>query len=100
MLSEKEIEKIAQLARIELTAEEKKLLQKELSKILDFFGQLDKVDIKNVDPLYQTTGLLNSFRTDENRGDFRPSDELTARLVGQAPHKKDNFVKVKSVLKK
>jgi aspartyl-tRNA(Asn)/glutamyl-tRNA(Gln) amidotransferase subunit C len=100
MLSEKEIEKIANLARIELTSEEKKEFQKELSKILDFFGQLDKVDVKNIEPLYQATGLVNSFREDKHREDFKMSDGLMTKLVGQAPHKHDRFVKVKSVLKK
>ena len=98
MLTEKEVEHIAQLARIEITDEEKGRFQKELSSILDYVEQLNKVNTDGVEPLFQTTGLTNVMRQDEPTFAFPPSDELTEKLVGQAPHKEKHFVKVKSVL--
>ena len=98
MLSEKEIEHIASLARIALDVKEKKLFQKELSVILDYIEKLNKADTEKVEPLYQTTGLVNSAREDSHRNDFPSGEKLKERLVGQAPHKEKDFVKVKSVL--
>ena len=99
MLSEKEVEKIAALARIELSGEEKNKFRKELSAILDYIDQLDKADTDNIEPLYQTTGLVNSTREDKVLNNFPPGGDLDRKLIGQAPHKQSRFIKVKSVLK-
>jgi hypothetical protein len=40
------------------------------------------------------------MRKDEYRGDFVMDDKLNELLIGQAPHKEERFLKVKSVLKK
>jgi len=99
MLTDKEVRHIAQLARIKITEQEEKSLKKDLSSILEYIDKLNEVDTTGVEPLYQTTGLVNSFRTDEHRKDFEMNDELDAKLIGQAPHKEDRFIKVKPVFK-
>jgi len=98
MITQNEVEHIAKLARIELSESEKEKFAKELAKILDFIGQLSKVNTENVEPLYQTTGLLNSYRNDEPRNSFVMDEDLTNKLIGQAPEHESRFVKVKSVL--
>lgn len=98
MLSDKEIQHIADLARIELTDNEKEKFKKDLSSILDYINQLNEADTSGVEPLYQTTGLVNSMRSDDPRGDFKMDETLNELLIGQAPYKKERFVKVKSVL--
>ena len=100
MLTEKEVERIAKLARIKISDEEKISLGKELSSALDYVKQLDDINTDGVEPLYQPAGLVNSHRTDEYRKDFEMNDRLSEKLVGQAPHKENRFIKVKSVLKK
>lgn len=100
MLSETEVKKIAKLVRIELTDSEIDKYKGELSSILDFVKKLNEVDTDGVEPLYQTTGLVNSVRPDEPRKEFEMNDELNKKLIGQAPHKENRFIKVKSVLKK
>ncbi len=98
MLTEKEVRHIAQLARIKLTEKEEKGLKKDLSSILEYIDKLNEVDTDNVEPLYQTTGLVDSFRSDEPRSEFKMDESLNEKLIGQAPHKEGLFVKVKSVL--
>jgi aspartyl-tRNA(Asn)/glutamyl-tRNA(Gln) amidotransferase subunit C len=115
MLTDKEVRHIAGLARIKISEKEEKGLKKDLSSILEYIDKLNEVDTTGVEPLYQTTGLVNSFRSDEPRGEFKPaphqsrpiSDWRSAEkigagmddlLIGQAPHKEDRFVKVKSIL--
>ena len=115
MLTDKEVKHIANLARIKISEKEGEGLKKDLSSILEYIEKLNEVDTTGVEPLYQTTGLVNSFRSDEPRGEFklaphqsRPlSDWRSAEkigagmddlLIGQAPHKEGRFIKVKSVL--
>ena len=100
MLSDKEVDHIAKLARIELKPEEKEHLKKDLSSILDYINKLNEVDTSSVQPLYQTTGLVNSTRTDEPRKEFPMTATLNDLLVGQAPAKHGRFIKVGSILSK
>ncbi len=65
MLTIEEIQKVARLSKLELTGEELKKHQIELSGILDFFKKLSKVETENVDPLFQVNGLENVIRKDK-----------------------------------
>ncbi|OGN16574.1 MAG: hypothetical protein A3C88_01695 [Candidatus Yanofskybacteria bacterium RIFCSPHIGHO2_02_FULL_50_12] len=100
MLTDAEVEKIAALARLTLKDDEKERLKKDMSSILDYVETLNKVDTSGVEPLYQTTGLVNATRTDEPRNEFPMSEKLNELLIGQAPQTKDRFIKVPSILKK
>ena len=100
MLTDKEVEHIANLARIKLTEKEKEKFKKELSLILDYVKKLNELDTEGVEPLYQTTGIINALREDEYRGDFVMDENLNEKLINQAPNKENRFIKVKSVLKK
>ena len=98
MFTEKDLQHIADLARIKLSEDEAKKFPKELGSILDFIDQLNKADTSQVEPAYQITGLVNSFRADEHRKDFEINEDLNEKLVGQAPYSQNRFIKVKSVL--
>ncbi len=98
MLTDKEVKHIAGLARIKISDEEEQSLKKDLSSTLEYIDQLNEIDTSNVEPLYQTTGLVDSFRSDEPREEFKMDENLNDKLIGQAPHKEDRFIKVKSVL--
>ncbi len=100
MLSDKELEHVAKLARLELKPEEKEKYRKDLSSILDYINKLNSADTSSVEPLYQTTGLVNAARKDETRNEFPMTDKLNELLIGQAPSRKDRFIKVKSVMNK
>lgn len=100
MLTDKEVGYIAQLARIKLTEKEEKSLKKDLSSILEYIEKLNEVDTTEVEPLYQTTGIVNSFRNDEPRMEFQMDENLNKKLIGQAPNKENRFIKVKSVFEK
>ena len=100
MITDTEIQHIAQLTRIKLADKEKDKFKKELSLILSYVNKLNELDTDKVEPIYQVTGLVNALRTDEHRKDFEMDENLNEKLIGQAPHRQDRFVKVKSVLKK
>lgn len=100
MLSDTELDHIAKLARVSIAPEKKEQLKKDLSSILDYIEKLNKADTSSVEPLYQTTGLINATREDVSRNEFPMTDKLEELLIGRAPARKERFVKVKSILKK
>lgn len=93
-LTKKEVEHIAALARIKLTAAEKGKMTEELGAILGYVGKLNQVNTDSVEPMAQVTGLENVLRPDDRS---LPPGELTEKLVSQFPHKKNNHLKVKAV---
>ena len=98
MLTDKEIRHIADLARITLTPEKEGIYRKELSAVLRYVEQLDGIDASGVEPLYQTTGLMNALRADTHRNVFADDRKLGDFLVRQAPEREGSYVKVKAVM--
>ena len=94
-ITNKDVEHIANLARIELDAQEKKMFETELSGILSFVETLNELDTSNVEPVTGGTLLQNVMRDDEQSDIYM--EGASARLVEAAREKKDGFIKVKSV---
>lgn len=92
-ISIEEVEKIANLARLKFTQEEKIKLQQELSAILDYVGQLRKVDAQVEDKPYHDSDSVNRMRDDAAQETTPPPE-----LLKLAPDKEGEFYKVKSVL--
>jgi aspartyl/glutamyl-tRNA(Asn/Gln) amidotransferase C subunit len=93
-ISISEIEKIARLARIELSSKELETMPIEISSILDFVNTLQAVDTKNVQATSQVSGLNNVWREDKVVESEVPAKDLLAGV----PETKDGYVKVKKVL--
>ena len=93
-LSITEVEHIATLARLSLTAKEKEQYAKELSAIFDFFETLNEVDTSNVLETNQVTGLKNIVREDVVKD---TSEETRKKLIDAFPEKLGNLLKVKGV---
>lgn len=100
MLSDKDVDHIASLARIELGDDMRAKMKNDLTSILDYVEMLASVPTDSVEPLYQVTGLRSRLRDDEHRNDFPMDEELDGRLTGQAPARSRRFVRVKGILKK
>lgn len=95
-----DIKHIAKLARIKLTESEEGRFSKELASILEFIEKLNQADTSAIEPMYQPTGSVNMFRTDDHRKDFETGEDLNGKVIDQAPAKENRFVKVRSVLSK
>lgn len=93
MISKKQVEHIAKLARIELTDQEKEKFTKELSSILDYVEQMNKVDTKNIEPIKQITGLKDVMREDETS----KKEKIGNKILKQAPKRKQDYFKVPKV---
>jgi aspartyl-tRNA(Asn)/glutamyl-tRNA(Gln) amidotransferase subunit C len=64
IIDQQTVEKIAHLARLELTAGEKVDMIKDMTQILDFMDKLNEIDTTGVDPLVYMTDEVNVFRDD------------------------------------
>lgn len=98
MISKKEIERVAKLARLGLSDKEKEKYSKELSDILDYMEKLNEVDTKSVESTSQVTGLTNVLRKDENH--HEANVEKIKKMIGQASEREGNFIKTKPILEK
>ena len=94
MLTTKELEHLATLARIELTDADKKSLIKEFDSILGYVDQLKKVKV-DMDAAGRVGAVKNVTRPDvvENT---TPEDR--ERLLNEAPKRQGDFIAVKKII--
>jgi aspartyl-tRNA(Asn)/glutamyl-tRNA(Gln) amidotransferase subunit C len=93
-LSNEDILKLAQLARLGLTDEEVNEYKEELNAILGYVEQLADVDIDGLSPTSQVTGLTNVTRPDTVH-DYG----YTAKdLLSNVPTVENDLIKVKRMI--
>ena len=89
------VEKIAHLARLELTEVEKEKSIEELSEILNFMDKLNELNTDGVEPLIYMNDAVNVLRPDE------VIQEMTrAEALQNAPLKNEEYIKVSKVIQK
>ena len=71
---------VAELARLELTDEEKSVFQPQLENIVKYVEKISEVDVEGVEPMMHGRPLVNAFREDV----VRPSMDRELAL-GNAP---------------
>lgn len=64
-LSRDDVVRLAYLARLQLTDDEIDRFTNELSEILGYVEQLDKIETSGLEPTSQVTGLTNVTREDK-----------------------------------
>ena len=67
MISEAQVEHVAQLARLALSDEEKQRFTEQLNAILTYMEQLNEVPTEGVEPTAHVLDLVNVFRDDTVR---------------------------------
>jgi aspartyl-tRNA(Asn)/glutamyl-tRNA(Gln) amidotransferase subunit C len=92
-ITKQEVEKVAKLARLELTENEKASFTKQLSQILTHVETLKQYDTKGIEPTATVLGQANVFRPDE----VRPSLSIE-RAVANAPESADGFFVVPKII--
>jgi len=92
-VSIKDVEHIAELARLEFTEEEKGKLTAQLNSILAYMEQLNTLDTSAIEPLSHVIELSNVFREDVVKPGLASDDALK-----NAPAKTERFFKVPKVI--
>ena len=87
----KDVENLAELARIELLEDEKKGLLSDMKGILEYVKQIEEVKVLDIKSSYE---LHNVWREDEIVLREFSKDIITA----QFPDFQDGFLKVKKIL--
>ncbi|MEK7082827.1 MAG: Asp-tRNA(Asn)/Glu-tRNA(Gln) amidotransferase subunit GatC [Patescibacteria group bacterium] len=95
MITPKDIEYIANLARIDLTDAQKIVFETELSAILSFVETLNELNTDEVDPVNGGTFLENVMRQDSQEDIYM--EKKSALLMEAAAETRGGFIKVKSV---
>ena len=98
MLSKKEVEKIAGLARLRISEEEKGKFAEDLSLVLGYVSKLSEVNVEKVEPMAGGTTLESVVRKDDESKDIA-DDEMRANILAAAPSKENGYFKVPSILK-
>ena len=65
MITREDVEHVAELARLELTAAEKEQFIAQLNSILTYVDQLNELDTTDVEPTSHVIPMSNVFRDDE-----------------------------------
>jgi aspartyl-tRNA(Asn)/glutamyl-tRNA(Gln) amidotransferase subunit C len=79
---------VANLARIQLTAAELQTLQAQLTQIVDYVKDLEKVDVSTIEPMAYTGRMANVLRKDEER----PGLERRVVLANAPAHDNEQFL--------
>ena len=92
MITVKDVEHVAKLARLELTEEEKVLYTKQLGDVLKYVDQMNEVDTSNVKPMTQVVDFSYVMREDI------PNQEISKEdLMSNAPDEENGFFKVPKI---
>lgn len=92
-LNQRDVAKIAHLARLELSEAEKALYLGQLSAILEYAAMLDELDLSSISPTTHAIAQENVLRDDI----IAPSLPLEETLYN-APKQQDNQFLIQSVL--
>jgi aspartyl-tRNA(Asn)/glutamyl-tRNA(Gln) amidotransferase subunit C len=88
-----DIEKVAKLARLELSEKEKNTLGSQLEQILAYMEQLNRIDTTGVEPTSHAIPIQNAFREDEAKSSFSREE-----VLGIAPEEEDGHFKVPRII--
>lgn len=77
-IDQSDVEKVAQLAHLELAEEELKHLGPQISEIINYVEQLNEIDTTNIEP------AIGGLTTEGTQTDSLRSDEIAGSLGQQA----------------
>jgi aspartyl-tRNA(Asn)/glutamyl-tRNA(Gln) amidotransferase subunit C len=104
-VSEQDVERVAELANLELTSEERAAMLRDLNSVLDYFAQLNELDTSSVPPMAQVADLLPEGRRAEAVAQHLRADEVAPslsreRVLACAPDTDGIFFKVPKVIER
>lgn len=94
-VTKKDVEYIANLARLKFSDEELENFTSELNEILNYIEKLNELNTENIEPLSHPIENINVFREDQ----LKPSIDREEALKN-APSSTEEFFKVPKVINK
>ena len=93
-ITEDQVKKVAELARLKLDNNQVKHHAEQIEKILDYVNQLEKIDTEGVACTTRAIEVINVLRSD-SKNKFEERDEL----LSLAPDRENDFFKVPKIIK-
>jgi aspartyl-tRNA(Asn)/glutamyl-tRNA(Gln) amidotransferase subunit C len=97
-VSREDINHLATLARLSLTEEEEERYASQLSNVVGYVEQLQKVAVTEKNIGKGVTGLSTVLAADVPRSESDPAFINTEALLTEAPLRSEHFVQVRAVL--
>lgn len=92
-ISQEEVKKVANLARLDISEQEEQEFGNQLNAILEYFDQLSELDTSEVEPTTRAIDVSNIMRSDaQNTYEHRES------LLDNAPARDDDFFRVPKIM--
>jgi aspartyl-tRNA(Asn)/glutamyl-tRNA(Gln) amidotransferase subunit C len=95
-----EVQRVAELAHLELTPDETPRMMHDLNAILDYVAELNELDTVGVIPLAQVSELLDAAGAGVLRDDVLLASLDRATVLAQAPETDQAFFKVPKVIER
>ncbi|MGY6528950.1 MAG: Asp-tRNA(Asn)/Glu-tRNA(Gln) amidotransferase subunit GatC [Cyanobacterium sp.] len=92
-ISQEEVKKVANLARLEISEQEEQEFGSQLNAILEYFDQLSELDTSEVEPTTRAIDVSNIMRTDA-----QTTYEDRESLLDNAPSRDDDFFRVPKIM--
>lgn len=92
-ISRETIEHVANLARLNLSEEEKEKFTFEMGNILSYVDKLNELDTEGIEPTQHVLNIKNVFRRDEADKSYDRE-----KILSNAPSKDDGCFKVPKVV--
>ena len=93
MISKKEVEYVAKLAKIEISEKEKEFLGEQLSKILDYIDKLKELNVEGIEPMREVGESKDVLREDKARASGAKED-----ILNNAPLREGDYFKIPKVI--
>ena len=94
-ISNETIDKLADLAKLEFSGDEKEKLKDDLNKIITFIDKLNELDTQNVEPLIFMSNEVNMLRDDVVKQVITHEEAMK-----NAPSKDSDYFRVTKFLEK
>jgi aspartyl-tRNA(Asn)/glutamyl-tRNA(Gln) amidotransferase subunit C len=104
-VSEQDVERVAELANLELRSGEKAAMLRDLNAVLDYFAQLNELDTTSVPPMTQVANQLTEGEEAKAAAQHLRADEIAPslnreRVLDSAPDTDGIFFKVPKVIER
>lgn len=91
----KELYITASLAKLELNKAEAEKLAGEVSRMLEYFSSMEKIDITSLEP---TNYVLQKENRTRHDSESAPDTMTPEKILAQAPMRDDRFIVIPNVL--
>lgn len=95
-----DVDRVAELAHLELTSDERGSMVHDLNAILEYVAQLNELDTSSVAPLAQVTELESAETATSLRDDLVKPSLSRAAVMAEAPETDQVFFKVPKVIER